>query len=268
MRHCSRAFVCPITYLTWHIVAHSGTPFGRVHFWDSTANLQSTSIALQFLVRNLSQIPNCVGLELLNEPSNCDRLQGWYEKTMACLRRISPDFPIYISDAWDLNWYCRVVGDRPDFVSVDTHVYRCFTEEDKMKSGDEHAADIRQNLKGHLLEVAKKARGNLVVGEWSAALHQDSLRSDEAGEQDRQRRVFAQAQLDVFEESTAGYFFWTYKKENVWDAGWSMRNATKADILPKFYGKKRNPKVVKDEAKKQELMSKAVGTSALERTFR
>lgn len=205
-------------------------------------------------------MPNCIGLELLNEPANNNQLQGWYEKIIACLRRTSPDFPIYISDAWDLQWYAKLVGERPDFTVVDHHLYRTFTVDDRQKSGDEHAAILRSATKGHLAEMSKRARGNMIIGEWSAALHPSSLRSDEAGEQDRQRRVFAQAELELFEEHTAGWFFWTYKKANQeWDAGWSMRNATRAEILPKFYGKKRNQHTVNDDAKKHDMLKTALG---------
>ncbi|KAG8905061.1 Glucan 1,3-beta-glucosidase 3 [Tulasnella sp. 403] len=239
---------------------HSGTSTGRVYLWESPANLESTSIALQFLVRNLSPIPNCVGLELLNEPSNSDKLRAWYESTLACLRRISPDFPIYLSDAWDLPYYSKFVGDRPDFVVADHHVYRSFTEDDQAKSGDQHTELIRTSTAPLLEEMLKNARGNLIIGEWSAALHANSLRSDDDGEQDRQRRAFAQAQLECFEAHTAGYFFWTYRKESGWDAGWSMRNATRAEILPSFYGKKRQLRIVRDENKKAELMDKALKT--------
>ena len=72
---------------------------------------------------------------------------------------------------------------------VDHHLYRVFTVEDRQKSGDEHAEILRNSTKPHLGEMAKRARGNIIIGEWSAALHPSSLRSDDPGEQDRQRRT-------------------------------------------------------------------------------
>ncbi len=191
---------------------------------------------------------------------NNDLLQDWYEKRLACSRHIDPHFPIYISDAWDLNWYSQLVGKRPDFVVVDHHLYRCFTTEDHKKSGDELAADIKHETSKHLSAMSKNARGNLIIGEWSAGLHPDSLRSQEAGEQDRQRRVFAMAQLDCFEEHTAGYFFWTYKKEKGWDAGWSMRDAMQAEILPPYFGQKRPVRpLTYDPKTKANSLAKAFG---------
>jgi hypothetical protein len=48
------------------------------------------------LTTQLAPRPNVVGIELINEPANNDHLGGWYEDTLAALRRISPDMPFYI----------------------------------------------------------------------------------------------------------------------------------------------------------------------------
>jgi len=76
------------------------------------------------------------------------------------------------------------------------------------------------------------------VGEFSAALGGQPPGSD-SGEQDRQRRVFAQAEIKLFEETCGGWFFWTLKKEQGWDAGWSLKDATQAEIMPAYVGKKK-----------------------------
>jgi len=205
--------------------------------WKSKTNLSRTLLALQVLTTQLAPRPNVVGIELINEPANNDRLGGWYEDTLAALRRISPDLPFYISDAWDAGWYSKVVGERPDFVVLDHHLYRCFTPGDAAMSGDEHAATIRNS--SPLPPLASAARGSLIIGEWSAALNPSSLRSNESGEQDRQRRAWAQAQLEAYEAACAGWFFWTWKKGTGWDAGWSARDATTAEILPRWVGGRR-----------------------------
>jgi glucan 1,3-beta-glucosidase len=217
---------------------HSGTGRGKANLW-TPQNQITTTKALQILVEQLSTIQNVVGLELMNEPSNNDHLQAWYESIIDNLRGISNDLPIYISDAWDLNWYAPLVGKRQDFVVVDRHVYKCFTPEDFKLSGDEHAARMTKEIQPWLAKKSKEAKGSIVIGEWSAALNPASLRSKEAGEMDRQRRVFASAQLKAFEETCAGWFFWSYKHEKGWDAGWSLENATKAAIMPEWVGGKK-----------------------------
>ncbi|CAE6462125.1 unnamed protein product [Rhizoctonia solani] len=200
--------------------AHSGTGTGEVRMWTRT-NLSRTVHALQVLTAQLASRPNVVGIELVNEPANNNQVQK--------------------CDAWDAPWYSKIVGARPDFVVLDHHLYRCFTPGDASMSGDEHATALRNSAP--LVSLSAAARGNLIVGEWSAALNPASLRSNEAGEQDRQRRVWARAQLDAYEASCGGWFFWTWKKGTGWDAGWCAKDATLAAILPPWVGGRRKSEI-------------------------
>lgn len=222
--------------------AHSGTSSGKTGMWNSKKNLNSTREALLFLVTYLAPLPHCVGLELMNEPANNDKLGGWYESTIQQLRAIcGPDFPLYISDAWDTQWYAAYPSQKypREFLVVDHHLYRCFTEQDRNLSGDQHAQALlhgpfRQEFASW---AGEKARRNLIIGEFSAALDNHSYPAGcDDREKDRQRRVFLRAQLDLFEQYCAGWFFWTLKKGNGWDAGWSARDAATAEILPHWVG--------------------------------
>ncbi|QRV91359.1 Cellulase (glycosyl hydrolase family 5 protein) [Ceratobasidium sp. AG-Ba] len=240
--------------------SHSGTGTGEVKMWNSRTNLSRTLLALEVLTSQLANRPNVVGIELLNEPANNDRLGAWYEDTLGALRRVDPDIPLYISDAWDAGWYSKVVGNRPDFVVLDHHLYRCFTPGDAAMSGDEHAAALRNS--SPLPPLSSAARGSIIIGEWSAALNPSSLRSNEAGEQDRQRRVWARAQIDAYEAVCAGWFFWTWKKGTGWDAGWSARDATTAEILPRWLGGRRKNEIrciPSDAGWKQQALNGALG---------
>ena len=179
-----------------------------------------------------------IGLELLNEPANNGKLQKWYETTLSEIRSVTgPDFPIYVGDAWDTQHYAGWVGGRSDFVVLDHHLYRCFTDQDKAINGDQHAQKLRSDFSGTFGGQSKAAKGSLVVGEWSASLDPRSLpQGMPDSEKDRQRREFVRAQLELFERSTAGWWFWTYKKGEGWDAGWSARDAGRAEILPAWVG--------------------------------
>lgn len=196
-----------------------------------------TQAALLALVREVHTKVNVVGVQLLNEPRNDDKLPGWYKSTIDAIGKIDPGLPIYIHDAWNIHQYANLASEcaEKQFVVVDTHIYRCFTPNDQKFSGDEHASIIHTHTQNEFASHVNSSRGNIVVGEFSAALNPASLRSNEAGEQDRQRRVFARAQLELFEKHCAGWFFWTYKKEG-WDAGWCLRNAMMAAIMPSWFG--------------------------------
>ena len=181
---------------------------------------------------------NIVGIQVLNEPQNHGSLPGWYDSVINAVRKVNPGLPIYLHDSWSTQEFAQLVGWRKEFVVCDHHLYRCFTQEDQQLSGDEHANNLRQTFSETLSGYSFISGGNFVVAEFSAALNPASLRSNEAGEQDRQRRVFARAELDIFEAHCAGWYFWCYKKSG-WDAGWSLRDAVTADIMPSFVGIRR-----------------------------
>jgi glucan 1,3-beta-glucosidase len=233
---------------------HSGTSSGKAGLFSSKSNLQSTSLALQFLASTLTKIPNVVGLELINEPDNNMEIQGWYERTISECRAVAgPDFPIYVSDCWDLQYYAGWTGGRDDWVVLDHHLYRCHAEHDQKKSADQHVQELKTSFGNEFGGHCGTAKGNVVVGEFSAALNPNSLpKGIPDGERDRYQREFVRAELEMFERHAAGWWFWTYKKGEGWDAGWSAQNATQAEILPNWVGsgkfKGQPPSHVKDNA--------------------
>lgn len=237
--------------------SHSGQT-GPIKFYEPQ-NLAHTQRVLCVLARELDAKINVVGLQLVNEPQHRSELCGWYTSTIAAIRNITPDLPIYISDGWSTKEFVDFVAARPDFVVVDHHLYRCFNGEDHRLSGDEHAHALDSDAPG-LSALTNACRKNFIVGEFSAALNPASLRSNEAGEQDRQRRVFAQAQIKLFDRFASGWYFWTYRKDK-WDAGWSLKDATTAAIMPGFVGtkKKAGGKLVPDESARLNAKDHAFG---------
>jgi glucan 1,3-beta-glucosidase len=107
---------------------------------------------------------------------------------------------------------------------------------------------------------SNKAHGSIVVAEFSAALNPSSMpKGCDSGEQDRQRRVFLRAQLDLFERTCAGWFFWTLKKGDGWDAGWSAKDAARAEILPGWVGGKVRKSGDGGRGRKHEVLKAAYG---------
>lgn len=227
---------------------------------------------LEAIALEVNEKVNVVGINLMNEPDNSDRLQGWYESTITSIRGTLAEkagggpppsqLPIYIDDARDPNWYSKLVGKREDFVVMDRHIYRCFTQKDKEKSGVEQADDIRGHTREDLRKWHKAAHGNIIIGEWSAGLDPQGMpHGADSGEKDRQRRVFVQAQREVYSENAAGNFFWCYKKEKGWDAGWSSRDASRAAILPEWVGGANGDFKDSSEDSREDLLKQAIGAS-------
>lgn len=207
---------------------------GQVRFWTPT-NLNRASLVLRFLASTFASDPIIIGLQILNEPRNNDQLGGWYEKTIDEVRAVAGrDFPVYIHDTWDMNYYCPLAGRRDEFVVVDHHLYRCFTDEDRTLTGPQHAEKLRHDFRPKMHDWAGKARGALIIGEWSAGLADWELlpKGTPAGVFDDHKRQWVAAQLEVYDAACAGYFFWTLKSDKDWEAGWSAKNAAQAEILP------------------------------------
>jgi glucan 1,3-beta-glucosidase len=224
-----------VTWLTDS--AHSGLSDGKVRFWNAKANLRSTSLALRFLASYLSPIPHVVGLELLNEPAYDDKLWGWYDTTISEIRSVAgSSLPLVISDSWRTDDFAGYVGGKNQGLVLDHHLYRCFTAEDRIM-GEAHAQKLRNEFIHSFTNQAAKANGSVIVGEFSAALNPGSFPDGMSdGDKDHQKRLFLRAEIDVMECCCAGWYFWSLKKEEGWDCGWSAKDAATAEILPAWVG--------------------------------
>lgn len=79
---------------------HSGLSKGKAGLWESKGDQKKTIEILVALAGELERYDNVVGLELLNEPKNSGKLQGFYEDAIKAVRGKGYDLPLYVSDAW------------------------------------------------------------------------------------------------------------------------------------------------------------------------
>ncbi|KIJ59987.1 glycoside hydrolase family 5 protein [Hydnomerulius pinastri MD-312] len=260
--------------------SHSGTSSPSITFFDSRSNLKLTIRVLRILVSALRSlrsehnppVNNVVGVELLNEPKppSHSALQDWYAKAIQELRSLDPTLPIYISDCWTSDDYAGFVKSLPPSsapICLDHHLYRCFTSADNSTSAAQHSASLTDpnaptpqtfaRVAGNL----EDAGGSLVVGEWSGALNPGSLQGPIDERQERKRYI--EAQLDLLERYCSGWFFWTYKKEQPGDQGWSFRDAVEAGVFPGFVGMRSTKSLRADDsdrtARKLVSQSSAIG---------
>ncbi|KAF8124594.1 glycoside hydrolase family 5 protein [Boletus edulis] len=232
--------------------SHSGTSSSQVLF-TNRSNLELTIRVLRTLlsaVRSLRSehdppISNVIGIELLNEPkpSSHSTLKDWYGKAIKQLRTIDPGLPIYISDCWMSDDYAHFVKSLPEStapVCLDHHLYRCFTSEDISTPAAQHSTSLMDpnapmpQTFARVAGILEDGGGALVVGEWSGALNPGSLQGPIDEREERARYVAAQ--LALFEQHCAGWFFWTYKKQYRGDQGWSFRDAVEAGVFPDRVG--------------------------------
>ncbi|CDO71033.1 Glycoside Hydrolase Family 5 protein [Trametes cinnabarina] len=207
--------------------AHSGTSLEPA-FFKHARNMDHALRVLSALTTHLTAfarshdppLPNLVGIELLNEPQpggHDDELKRWYADAFRALRAIDPDLPLYISDAWRTDDYAGFVKAWAQDIATPAaeHARR-------LRDANDGTAKTFARVTGEL----EGAGGALVVGEWSAALNPGSLHG--APDERTAKRAFVEAQLALYEQYCAGWFFWTYKKEARGDTGWSFRDAVEA----------------------------------------
>ena len=193
-------------------------------------------------------LPNFVGIELLNEPApgnHTAALKQWYTDAIGSLRVIDARVPIVIGDSWQTDDYAgylsHITGSlRHPHVTLDHHLYRCFTQEDINVLAYDHAGRLwdpngtaRQTF-ARVTDKLESAGCDLIVGEWSGALNPKSL--DPLPNQDHARSQFIRAQVDLYEQYCAGNFFWTYKKQWEGDKGWSFRDTVRGGLFPNSIG--------------------------------
>lgn len=216
---------------------HSGLSTGRADFYKRS-NMSKTIEILSAIVDTFSKYDNVVGIELINEPRENDKLADWYKEAISTLRRSNQHLPIILSDCWNMQKYADVISSyagQAGPLLLDHHLYRCFTAQDCQTSAAQHAANIHPRSNGEwikqLCAISPQIQGGIIIGEWSAALNPGSLQDCRGHEWDHQR-AWARAQLDTFNAHCAGHFFWTLKKEGATDVGWCLYSAIEQDILP------------------------------------
>jgi aryl-phospho-beta-D-glucosidase BglC (GH1 family) len=60
---------------------------------------------LEFLTRTFVNVPNIIGIQLLNEPAQVPQVWDFYNTALDALRAVTPEaqsFPFYLHDAFDL----------------------------------------------------------------------------------------------------------------------------------------------------------------------
>ena len=140
--------------------------------------------------------------------------------------------PIYIGDCWCTDEYAEFIESLPgtnrednSLVVLDHHLYRCFTASDIQTPADSHAqalVDYGTPTPRTFAYTAEKigcakCGGGLVIGEWSGALNPGSLMGSPG-----ERRRYIDAQLGLYETMCSGWFFWTFRKQQGDDEGWSF----------------------------------------------
>lgn len=212
---------------------HSGTTSGKAKLWDSnTFQVQSIKV-LKYLAENLAKQDNVVGLQILNEAphegGDGGTQKSFYLKAINEIRSVNKEIPLVISDGWDCGKWINIIkgleeqltkerGEPASLgVIVDTHVYRCFSDDDKNKSPQQLIDSVTE-------AIPQSSDVDVMVGEFSCVLDGQSWDKHQ-GQHPREEMVkrYGQCECDHFNQRAAGYYFWTYKFQYGGGGEWGFR---------------------------------------------
>ncbi|KAF9466289.1 glycoside hydrolase superfamily [Collybia nuda] len=216
---------------------HSGISDGATGLFNNPSNMDKTVDVLMFLVQQLAPVNNVVGIQLLNEPKNVPELTDFYSRAITSMRQASPHaatIPLYIHNGFDLERFTDYVAGRSDFIVQDHHSYFVFTPSDEAEPASQHTIDINSTVSDTLYRASLKQHRNLVIDEWSCALTPESISSEP--DKNKARQDFCTGQLNVYTNTTAGWSFWSYMKEDCEeDPGWCFKAAVNNSLPPTFF---------------------------------
>ena len=215
---------------------HSGRA-GTLGWHTNPENIAHTLRVVEDLAAHCKPYDNFIGLELLNEPRwdvPLDILKTYYQDAYARVRRHvgKERAAVVIHDGFRPDAWGHFMQE-PQYSNVllDTHLYQCYTEEDRKRDIYAHLEIAGLERKRQLDRMQQQLGG--IVGEWSCALDPQSLRGLSGFALDAALRAYGSAQVISY-ETTRGWFFWTYKTEG--GGGWSFRDCVKQGWLPDQYG--------------------------------
>jgi glucan 1,3-beta-glucosidase len=214
---------------------HSGRQ-GALGWHTSPANLAHSLRVIEGLAEFCKSRENLLGVELVNEPHwdvPLDTLRPFYQEAYQRVRKHLP--PERAAVVFHDGFRATQWGDfmrAPDYKNVilDTHLYQCFSDEDR-----------RRNLQGQVELAVSQRRQELdgirkshrvIVGEWSCSLPAESTRGANAVVTEAALHAFGAAQLLSY-ETTEGWFFWTYRTES--SQAWNFRHCVERGWLPDKY---------------------------------
>ncbi|KAJ2174481.1 hypothetical protein GGF45_004119 [Coemansia sp. RSA 551] len=230
---------------------NSGTTRG-VNWTSDPKNVALSKRALQTMLKYIASDPVVLAtidaIDLLNEPliDALDFEQLWeydtgghtlvaqgLHKTPPVVSIVDRGFKDYSwwQPRWPRDWNSKYID-----AWLDAHLYHVF----------DHNIDAWP-LEKHLRLVAQNGRDlksnstvfPILVGEWSLALPQAAVN----GRENQARRMFAEVQLDAYEQGGAGWVFWCFKTEA--SPEWSFLDALDRSWIPQPLNSRKFPPVAR-----------------------
>lgn len=214
--------------------AHSGCTVSSATFFKNSAYVnQVVNEILPFIVRDICiNNENVIGLQIVNEAAFDNKATGqknYYYKAIKAIQNVDSSIPVVISDGWWPQQWADWVQKHglATTVVVDSHVYRCFSDEDKSKSVQEITGDLPNTVN------FPKDQADYMVGEFSCVLDTNTWNMTQG---DRQKLVqrYGTTETSVFANVCGwGWFFWTLQFKHGDGGEWGFIPMVNESAIPK-----------------------------------
>lgn len=236
--------------------AHSGYRNNSPAFFSTGPYVDKmVNDILPFICRDVClNSENVIGLQLVNESvfdNKADGQKNYYSRGTHALNQIDPGLPVIISDGWWPDQWADWLGQEnlASSVVVDSHVYRCYSEEDKSKNAYQIINDLPGSIRW------PKDRADFMVGEFSCVL--DGKTWDKtSGSRDEIVVQYGQTQTRAFADVASwGWFFWTLQFQ--WGDGgeWGLVPMVNKGAIPR---RPQGSNAVVDEGKVNEIINEHI----------
>lgn len=209
---------------------------GALGWHVSQANIDNSVRIVEGLAAHCKGYDNLIGVELLNKPRwdvPIDIVKSYYQSAYRAVRKHigKEQAAVVIHDAFRPFERADFMKEA-DYANVlpDTHLYQCYTAEDKKRDIHAQVEIAALERKRQLDRMQQQLWG--IVGEWSCALDPQSLQGAKGFTLDAAMRAYGDAQLISY-ETTHGWFYWTYKIAS--GGAWSFRDCVQRGWLPDKY---------------------------------
>lgn len=216
-------------FFSMHMVAgsQSGTFGSRLGFTDFglPGNARKTLMAVQMLAQRYGRSPWWLGMGLMNEPGKgvgIELLKKYYELAYVVIRRSSP-CAFLAMEGFSSPWDIMDTVNEPNTM-VEAHFYDVFNGMG-FDSAQEEVFYIKAN-RARDIKSYQKFHRPLLIGEFSNAM---AFR----GPAPSQQQEFSLAQMQVYGQAKAGWFFWSLKLNKPGDVHWNWRLSSARGWLPK-----------------------------------
>ncbi|TKA81583.1 hypothetical protein B0A49_00355 [Cryomyces minteri] len=221
---------------------HSGTNSGKAQLWGDRHNLDLATRCLLFIAQEARSMDGVVGLQLCNEAEyDAIGMYAWYDSVIGQIAKIDDTLPLYISDAWNLgqalsytNGKNRLINGAANPIIIDTHLYWAFTDADKAKTPQQIISEVSAKLSeldGKDGSVVDHGAAQVIVGEYSCVLTEDSWTKANGADKSQLVVGFGQAQSQRYQQRAGGSYFWTYKMDWMDGGEWGFAQQTKNNAI-------------------------------------